>query len=198
MTISTDPGPKTQTSYGSIERSFATATATAPCVTRCCDSPIHVDRTLTPAAPGTVVSVDLVRAAERSEDFAHVPRRELERDAADYERFLLLAQRNPDVPLAPTKAIDRMWHLHMLNPRAYYDDCMRLFAEILDHDGGFGSTAEELPVLAATFENTALLWEHEFGVPYVGDAKACTRNCVNRCRRACKTVQAAPPAQFAA
>lgn len=86
-----------------------------------------------------------------------------------------------------------MWHLHMLNPRAYHQDCMRLFGDILDHDRGFGSTAEELPVLVATFENTARLWEQEFGVPYVGDAKACTRNCVNRCRRACKTVQGRVP-----
>lgn len=64
MTTSTDPDSRTQTAHSSIERAFANATA--QCITRCCESPSYVDRTLTPVAPATVVSVDLVRAAERS------------------------------------------------------------------------------------------------------------------------------------
>jgi hypothetical protein len=137
-----------------------------------------------------VVSIDLVLAARKSEELSTLAPATLRRDARDYERFLLLAQAHPDEPLAPTRSIDRMWHLHMLHPRAYAEDCAHLFGDVLDHDGGFGSTPDEEPLLLATFKRTASLWQKMFGEPYVGEADAivkCTRNCVSRCQRACKT-----------
>lgn len=141
-----------------------------------------------PRHASAVVSVDLVQAALRSEEMREIPVEQLRRDAEDYERFLLLVQGHWDEDIAPTKAIDRMWHLHMLHPRAYYEDCIRLFGEILDHDGGFGSTADEAPVLADTFVRTSRLWQQEFGTPYLGSTVACKRNCVSRCQRRCKTI----------
>ncbi len=136
-----------------------------------------------------IISVDLVKAALRSEELQHLPEDDLKRDAADYERFLLLVQAHPCTEVSPTKAIDRMWHLHMLHPKAYTADCMHLFGEILDHDGGFGSTPEEKPILEATFAATAGLWFETYGVPYLGSQVACTRNCVSRCQRRCKTIE---------
>lgn len=154
----------------------------------------HVGHTLqldfTPShaeEPTRWVSIDLVAAALRSEDFASIPAAELVEDAQAYERFLRLARDNPDRSIAPTRAIDRMWHLHMLHPRAYASDCMRLFGDILDHDGGFGATPEEAPVLAQTFASTAELWNGVFGEAYVGGVVKCTRNCQSRCSRRCKT-----------
>jgi hypothetical protein len=138
-----------------------------------------------------IISIDLINAALRSDDCADLSRDTLERDARDYARFLVLAQLHPDEPIAPTRAIDRMWHLHMLHPRAYHADCLAIFGDLLDHDGGFGSTPEEAPVLAEAFRRTALLWEATFGEPYMGTGAgvvACKRNCVSRCQRRCKTV----------
>lgn len=135
-----------------------------------------------------IISVDLVQAALRSDELRSVSVEELRRDLADYERFLLLVATHWSVAIAPTKAIDRMWHLHMLHPRAYHEDCIRLFGEILDHDGGFGATDDEAPVLAETFELTAHLWQQAYGIPYLGSTVACKRNCVSRCQRRCKTV----------
>lgn len=136
-----------------------------------------------------ILSIDLVEAARRSEELQGLPAETLTRDARDYERFLLLAQEHVDVPLAPTRAIDRMWHLHMLHPRAYFADCTKLFGGILDHDGGFGSTPNEEPELFAAFHRTSELWEEMFGEPYTGAESIvkCTRNCVSRCKRACKS-----------
>lgn len=139
----------------------------------------------------SIISVDLVEAALRSEDHADIPRDALERDALDYQRFLVLAQQHPTEPIAPTRAIDRMWHLHMLHPRAYYADCLALFGDVLDHDGGFGATPDEAPVLAEAFRRTAQLWEATFGESYLGTGAgtvACKRNCQSRCQRRCKTV----------
>jgi hypothetical protein len=134
------------------------------------------------------ISIDLVRAALRSEEFRGVARETLELDARNYARFLMLAAVHPNTALAPTRAIDRMWHLHMLHPRAYVADCMRIFGDILDHDGGFGASSDEAPILARVFERTELLWRAAFGDSYRGEATKCTRNCVSRCRRACKTL----------
>lgn len=144
------------------------------------------------------ISADLFAAAKKSPSFpkdwddAKI-RRELNR----YGKFLALAQKYPGQPLAPTKDIDEMWHLHMTHPRAYSDDCMRLFGDILDHDGGFGAVAEELPQLQETFNRTAELWEREFGEKYVEreqdpNMTNCWHDCQSRCWHACSKKKAEP------
>jgi hypothetical protein len=146
-----------------------------------------------------VVSVDLFRAAKRSEETPMWMTDDMLRQAEQrYRRFLALCIKHPDRPIAPSKDIDMMWHLHMLNPRAYYEDCQQMFGDILDHDGGFGADPAELPILEQTFAETAALYREEFGEEYVNKALGdvagvadamtrCTRNCVSRCQRACKT-----------
>jgi hypothetical protein len=138
------------------------------------------------------ISVDLAVAAHRVEEgfFSGRTQDETVESAERYLKFLALVQKYPDAIIAPTRDIDEMWHLHMLHPVAYYRDCMSSFGEIIDHDGGFGSEPEEAPVLAATFDYTAQLWQQEYGEPYVSNdagSVKCTRNCVSRCKRACKT-----------
>lgn len=133
------------------------------------------------------LSIDLFSAALRNEELQTRDPEALRQAVQDYARFLALVQAYPDEPLAPTRAIDDIWHLHMQHPRAYGADCHRLFGDLLDHDGGFGATPDEAPILEQTFRRTADLWLQAFGRPYVGDATKCTRNCVSRCKRACKT-----------
>jgi hypothetical protein len=147
--------------------------------------------TATDTRPLTI-SVDLVAAAHRVEEgfFSGRTQGETVEAAERYLKFLALIQKYPDATIAPTRDIDEMWHLHMLHPVAYHRDCMSSFGEIIDHDGGFGSEPEEAPVLAATFAYTAQLWQQEYGESYVSNdagSVKCTRNCVSRCKRACKT-----------
>jgi hypothetical protein len=138
------------------------------------------------------VSIDLLRVWERSEnkiegwtnaDAATALRR--------YERFLQLIAAHPGMPQAPTRDIDEMWHLHMLSPKAYHEDCMRLFGEILDHDGGFGKGEGEPEKLQSTFEQTARMWLGMYGEPYLvvsaHQAINCWHDCVGRCWHACKS-----------
>jgi hypothetical protein len=54
----------------------------------------------------------------------------------------------------------------MLSPPAYHRYCPRLFGDILDHNGGFGVGEGELRKLAQVLEETAKLWQQEFGVPF--------------------------------
>jgi len=140
----------------------------------------------------TIITVDLVRAACRSDDFPkNISEAAIRVAARRYERFLLLVGKYPGRELAPARDIDSIWHLHMLHPRQYVADCYRLFGDILDHDGGFGADPAELPVLERIFHETAALWQEEYGEPYtIGVSQVsmtkCKRNCVSRCKRACK------------
>ena len=154
-----------------------------------------------------IISVDLIEAARRSEHFpSDWPTEKVQGALDSYERFLRLAAKHPDMTVAPTRDIDEMWHLHMLSPRAYYTDCMALMGRILDHDGGFGTEPEELPVLGGIFDRTAKLWEQEYGEPYVGDLPPgeatvkCWHNCQSRCWNACssKLADVEAPSQVAA
>jgi len=153
-------------------------------------APVRPDTAaLKPSTDLPTVSVDLVRSAQRSDDLpdgwtdADVARAHLR-----YRRFLALVAADPSRPIAPTRDIDVMWHLHMLSPRAYFADCMRLFGELLDHDGGFGKAPEEEPILRACFEATAERYQAAFGEPYAERAEAavdCWHDCQGRCWHAC-------------
>ena len=146
------------------------------------------------------ISVDLLEAARRSDSFPpEWPQDKVERAILRYGRFLALTAKHGG-PMAPTRDIDEVWHLHMLAPRAYYNDCMRLFGEVLDHDGGFGKGDGEVPRLAATFERTAGLWAEEFGETYLNAepefnsvhpaGHSCKHDCQSRCWHACKSAEA--------
>ena len=160
--------------------------------------PQKIMNTLPALYSASPVSIDLMRAWERWED---KPRDwSPERVAAaisSYVKFLRLIEQYPNQPHAPTADIDKMWHLHMLSPRAYYTDCMKLFGEILDHDGGFGRGEDEEPELRRTFESTSALWQQIYGEPYVTSRRAngltnCWHDCQGRCWHACSSKKIVP------
>lgn len=142
-----------------------------------------------------VIGVDLVKAYQYSEyQEKSWSLKDVEKALERYKKFLILAAKNKNIPLAPTRDIDIMWHLHMLNPKVYHDDCMKLFGEIFDHDGGFGKEDGELPILKNTFNKTSELWLYEYGACYFTanetDAEGvinCWHDCQSRCWHACKT-----------
>lgn len=143
-----------------------------------------------------VISIDLLDRARRSDSLpSDWSPEKVVRALRRYEQFLLLVAKHPGVPMAPTRDIDEMWHLHMLSPRAYYSDCVRLFGGVFDHDGGFGKEAAEVPLLQATFEATAELWQQEYGEPYVDEvardaSTKCWHDCSGRCWHACASLNA--------
>ena len=141
-----------------------------------------------------IFTTDLRKAARRSEsETSEWTDEKHERALFRYRRFFALARRGG--PIAPTREIDMIWHLHMLAPVAYYRDCQRYLNRILDHDGGFGKTPEEAEELANVFFQTAERWEQAYGEPYVANAcgqTKCWHDCQNRCWHACKQAYAAP------
>lgn len=143
---------------------------------------------------GSLVSVDLVRASYRSDDFPQDwTENQRQRSQQRYERWLRLKQMYPRQRLAPTRDIDLFWHLHMLAPVAYHRDCMRNFGRLMDHDGGFGKGEGEASRLREVFLATGALWEQVYGEPYGEDgrwirelsATNCWHDCQDRCWHAC-------------
>ena len=134
-------------------------------------------------------SVDLREAACRSEsETREWVSEKLDESIERYRKFFSLARSGERV--APTRDIDMIWHLHMLSPVAYHHDCMSYLGRILDHDGGFGHTPEEVEILAGVFAETARRWEETFGQPYVADVDGATRcwhDCQGRCWHECKS-----------
>ena len=139
-----------------------------------------------------VFAVDLHEAARRSEsETSEWIGEKLDESIERYRKFFALARSGERV--APTRDIDMIWHLHMLAPVAYHNDCTSYLGRILDHDGGFGQTPQEAAVLAEVFMETSRRWEEVFGEPYVaemGGETKCWHDCVNRCWHACKSVSA--------
>lgn len=120
------------------------------------------------------ISIDLIAAAKQSAD---TPREythdRLESAVERYKKFLSLAYKYGEEPLVPTKEIDMIWHLHMLHPQAYFNDCMAFFGYILDHKATSGAAEDEQAAQFASLKATSVLWKQEYGEDYMADASSC-------------------------
>lgn len=51
-----------------------------------------------------------------------------------YKTFLFISYLYPQLLLVPTPEIDRVWHVHILHTRQYYNDCHRVFGRFIHHE----------------------------------------------------------------
>ena len=119
-------------------------------------------------------------------------------DAAilDYRRFLTLHLEQPDLPLVPTRAIDAVWHAHILDTWNYARDCEAVFGHFLHHDPSLGgSGAADVARLQALFARTAATWEARFRMDYRASSSRCEGHachvpsaCACRTPGACKSL----------
>lgn len=105
---------------------------------------------------------------------------------AEYRKFLSLHLVHPDADIVPCKIVDEMWHRHILDTRAYREDCKAIFGRFLDHFPYFGMRgAQDAEALNEAYAETLEKYRVAFGEPPVDtwvslDASA-------RCKRtACK------------
>jgi hypothetical protein len=82
----------------------------------------------------------------------------------EYRRFFTLKQLYPAVSLVPSKQVDTIWHAHILDTRAYRDDCNAVFGRFIDHYPYFGIYGDDdARNLDAAFNETVALYESHFG-----------------------------------
>lgn len=84
------------------------------------------------------------KAAIAQVDFAAIRRRLIiaaaledwraDRAVALYRAFLEMCVDHPDREIAPPRDADLAWHYHILDTRAYPQDCRRIFGHVLHHD----------------------------------------------------------------
>lgn len=107
---------------------------------------------------------------------------EIDKNVELYKKFLLLNFIFPGGAIVPTKAIDTVWHYHILDTSKYMDDCQNLFGYFFHHFPYFGLRgAEDVQALADSFENTKLLFSEHFGIEFNPDAVGmdCRDDCIS-------------------
>ena len=119
---------------------------------------------------------------------------ECERREREYKRFLTLIKLNPERQIIPTQEIDKFWHQHILDTKAYREDCQKVFGFFVDHFPYFGVFgAEDSKNLQKAFEDTQELYLHTFREFINGDSSRCKDHachaeskCACRVSGACK------------
>jgi hypothetical protein len=82
----------------------------------------------------------------------------------EYKRFMFLAATNSQ-ELSPSTVVDRVWHLHLLYTRSYWDEfCGKVLDKTLHHFPGLGSVDEGLKYYYQ-YCRTLDLYRRYFGLP---------------------------------
>jgi hypothetical protein len=103
-----------------------------------------------------------------------------EADAATllYRQFLTLKLLYPRKSLVPTRAIDAVWHTHILDTAKYRDDCAQIFGRTLDHFPYLGLRGEEdRQAWRESANETRRLFQEHFGVDFSTTVSMCNGGC---------------------
>lgn len=133
-----------------------------------------------------LLDLDAIRfKIENPEDGPAPSAAEIDAMDAEYRRFLALRIAFPGEEIVPCKLVDAMWHRHILDTRAYAEDCQRLFGEFVHHFPYFGMRGpEDEQDLHDAYSRTLQLYRDAFGEPpedtwISPDAR---RRCRTQCR----------------
>ncbi|GED44037.1 glycine-rich domain-containing protein [Cobetia marina] len=96
----------------------------------------------------------------------------------EYRRFLSLKAFYPAVSLVPSKEVDALWHAHILDTRAYREDCHQVFGRFIDHYPYFGIYGEDdYQQLKDAFAQTVALYDKHFGAYPGGGTESQAMRC---------------------
>jgi hypothetical protein len=109
---------------------------------------------------------------------------------SEYRKFLALHLAFPESEIVPCRIVDEFWHQHILDTRAYHEDCDAIFGGYLHHFPYFGMRGDEdAKALQDAYAETLARYREAFGEPPAGtwisaDASRCSRtNCKpTKCR----------------
>lgn len=91
----------------------------------------------------------------------------------EYKRFLTLLVKYPEASIAPSKAVDKFWHGHILDTLKYAEDCKKVFGYFLHHFPYFGMRgSEDAANLAAAADTMNRLYQKEFGDAKLAEASS--------------------------
>lgn len=109
-----------------------------------------------------------------------------------YKAFLHLAKKYPKKAIVPSKKLDEMWHMHILDTQKYTEDCQNIFGKLLHHFPYFGLRGtDDAVALAKAFTETAELFMTEFGIQLLSNtttnhiADCSSSSCGTSCGSSC-------------
>jgi hypothetical protein len=114
----------------------------------------------------SVESLDFSRLRHKytTSSEARMPETEWDSGELEYRRFLSLKAWYPSISLVPSKLVDKVWHAHILDTRAYREDCNTVFGRFIDHFPYFGIYGkDDYKNLQNAFSKTQTLYENHFG-----------------------------------
>ncbi|QSL93962.1 hypothetical protein JWV26_06275 [Ectopseudomonas toyotomiensis] len=135
------------------------------------------------AADGLEMQVSLLDFARLKHKYtasseAEMSAEQWEAAELEYRRFLTLKCLYPAVALVPSKQVDAIWHAHILDTRAYREDCHQVFGRFIDHYPYFGIYGQEdYQELTNAFAHTVALYEKHFGAYPGGGNEAQAMRC---------------------
>lgn len=125
-------------------------------------SPLYTGKGLEPA----VAALDFTRLCHKytASNEAEMTEQEWALGEQEYRRFLSLKVCYPGVSMVPSKLVDKIWHAHILDTKAYREDCDTVFGKFIDHFPYFGIYGkEDYRNLQSAFKETQELYEKHFG-----------------------------------
>lgn len=151
--------------------------------------------TLTPTGPAVraIASVDfdltdVRRKLANPEEGEAWSDERLDLAEREYRRFMALCIAYPEDAIVPCGLVDAIWHAHILDTRAYREDCQRVFGFFYDHYPYFGLNGpQDAANLESAYEVTLRLYEENFGPTPVGAWRSA--NNAAKCRTGCKPVK---------
>lgn len=116
----------------------------------------------------------------------------------EYKKYLTMAKLFPELDIVPNKIMDKFWHQHILDTKAYAEDCQIVFGYFLHHYPYFGmhGTADKQNLIDA-FEQTKSIYRSLFKMN-MDDSNAARckdhachkpNSCACRTPEACKKLQ---------
>jgi hypothetical protein len=81
----------------------------------------------------------------------------------EYKKYLTLIKLFPEADIVPNRMMDQFWHQHILDTKAYADDCNKIFGQFIHHYPYFGMHgAEDKKNLMEAFEHTKSFYRITF------------------------------------
>lgn len=104
-----------------------------------------------------------------------------EKAVQNYTRYMAVTKALGGLQMVPNGDIDEIWHMHILDTRAYMADCNALFGEYLHHYPYFGMLGEENRQQWLQVQKVSTnLWVQLFGEPLYG-ADSAPQKCPQVC-----------------
>lgn len=118
--------------------------------------------------PDVIAELDFERikyklTLKKSEEGKGWSQEKVEASESEYRRYLTLILNNPSVSIVPSKLMDDFWHMHILDTKAYREDCLKVFGKFIDHYPYFGIYGnDDKRDLLISFEATKRLYYDTF------------------------------------